>query len=82
MKWPSSLTLIRHGESVFNELQKKRNQHPLWKEFLVEFKKDYHSFRTKELAEELLKLFPFPSLFTAANRNLVRMGDLCLRRIT
>lgn len=60
MKWPNFLTLLRHGESAFNKLQKERNKHSLWKEFLEAFETDHTSYRTKKLAEEILKLFPLP----------------------
>lgn len=58
MKWPAVLLLVRHGESWFNEMQKRRRAHPFWQEFIKEFDKDYTSPRTRELAEEILRLFP------------------------
>lgn len=33
MKWPNTLTVIRHGESAYNELKGRKAEDPLYKEF-------------------------------------------------
>ena len=53
MKWPLTLTLIRHDESAYNALKKARKTDPLYIEFAREFELDPTSTRTRELALEL-----------------------------
>lgn len=57
MKWPNSLTLVRHGQSAFNELKERRQKYHLYKEFVKAFEKDYLSGETKRLAEEVKAMF-------------------------
>lgn len=58
MKWPYTLALVRHGESKFNKAKKVLEAHPKWKAFVDEFNKNYRSRKVKNMARELLKLFP------------------------
>lgn len=53
MKWPESLTLIRHDESEYNALKKKLKQNSKYQKFRAEFEKDPLSEKAVKLAEEL-----------------------------
>jgi broad specificity phosphatase PhoE len=53
MKWPVHLTLIRHGQSAYNELRIKKEKDPLYQEFLQLFKEDHSSPRARESAEAI-----------------------------
>lgn len=53
MKWPETLTLIRHDESAYNALKKSREQDPLYQQFKQNFEKDPHSRITIKLAKQL-----------------------------
>lgn len=55
MKWPNTLTVVRHGESAYNVLKDLKNQDPDY----VEFKKAYYRRkkdpeRARELASKLV----------------------------
>lgn len=39
MKWPSSITLVRHGRSVYNELRDKKLKDPEYREFCKEYER-------------------------------------------
>lgn len=52
MKWPNSLTLVRHGQSEYNALRAKKEADPTYQQFKAEFKKD----STSEIARYLAKL--------------------------
>jgi broad specificity phosphatase PhoE len=56
MKWPKQLTLIRHGESMYNQLKTQREQDPLYHLFVKSFDRDWQSNETKDLAIELAKV--------------------------
>lgn len=43
MKWPSSLTLVRHAESEYNALKSKKQEIPEWKDFTKMFNKGYNA---------------------------------------
>ena len=51
MKWPASITMIRHGESVYNALRAIKSKDPEYIEFLREYDKDYTSPACRKLAE-------------------------------
>lgn len=57
MKWPLMVTLIRHGESAYNELRKKKAADPLYLEFKKEYEKNYRSVRARELAMAVRERF-------------------------
>lgn len=57
MKWPKSLTIIRHGESAYNVLRAQKEDDALYKEFKIAFEKDYQSPQTIELAKQVQKKF-------------------------
>lgn len=47
---PSSLIIVRHGESRYNELKKVRNISPLYRRFIEEYESDWRSLQTQTLA--------------------------------
>lgn len=57
MKWPNSLTLVRHGESTFNALRAQKDASPLYQAFKSSFAKDPLSEDTKTLAKGAHNLF-------------------------
>lgn len=57
MKWPQSLVLIRHDVSEYNVLKKKKENDPLYQEFLHWFETAPLSERTRLLAEAVWKKF-------------------------
>lgn len=55
MKWPNTLTVIRHGESAYNELKEKKEADPEY----IEFKRAYNRRKkdpetARKLAEKLV----------------------------
>ncbi len=60
MKWPSSLTLIRHAESEYNALRGKKDSVPELKQFTKLFNKGYNA---KDFEEQVFEgLWPSPEL--------------------
>lgn len=57
MKWPKSITIIRHGESAYNVLRAQKEKDPLYQEFKRAFENDYQSTQTIELAKQVQKKF-------------------------
>ncbi len=63
MKWPNSLTIIRHGESAYNLLKVKKKENKEYEKFTVLFTKefekakstDWPSKKLKELANKIWK---------------------------
>lgn len=53
MKWPFSLTLVRHGQSAYNILKNKKLQDDDYQTFLREFKRNSQSEETKYLTDLL-----------------------------
>ncbi len=39
MKWPASVTLVRHAESAYNELRQKKREDSLYDAFLTAFER-------------------------------------------
>lgn len=60
MKWPNSLTLIRHDVSAYNELKGKKTKDPLYLEFQKSFKHHPTAKHTQELAQKILDKFKLP----------------------
>jgi broad specificity phosphatase PhoE len=50
MKWPESVTLIRHDQSAYNQLASIKKESPLYQEFVSAFETNPDSDRTRELA--------------------------------
>lgn len=57
MKWPKTLTLIRHGESEFNALKKKKAEDPLYQKFVQAYEANFPSPATRMLAEQVWEKF-------------------------
>lgn len=57
MKWPKSLTIIRHGESAYNVLRAQKEEDVLYQKFKKAFENDYQSPQTLELAKQVQKKF-------------------------
>ena len=57
MKWPASLTLIRHDTSAYNVLRDAKKKDDLYAEFLAAWEKEPDAERTCELAREVQKRF-------------------------
>lgn len=55
MKWPASITMVRHGESKYNALKHKKAHDPRYHEFLDAFDADPASPACRVLAEEAWK---------------------------
>lgn len=53
MKWPDSVTLVRHGQSAYNALRAAKEQDPLYQEFRRAFRADFRSAKTRRLAKEV-----------------------------
>ncbi len=58
MKWPESLTLVRHGESAFNRLKKEMRKDQLWQEFVRQYDTCFDCEETIRMARELKEKFP------------------------
>lgn len=57
MKWPLSITLIRHGESTYNELKNKKTGDETYQKFLKAFKENCASLKTVRLAKKIMATF-------------------------
>lgn len=57
MKWPKSISLIRHGESAYNVLRHQKEKDTLYKRFRKAFEEDHTSTETKVLAEKVRTKF-------------------------
>lgn len=57
MKWPESLTLIRHDTSAYNALKKVKEEDPLYQTFRRSFEDNPESDRTLKLAMEVKDMF-------------------------
>lgn len=58
MKWPESLTLIRHAESVYNQQKKLKADDDLYKRFKSAYNKNPDSEDCREIAHEIVDKFP------------------------
>ena len=60
MKWPNTLTAIRHGESAYNVLKAQKNEDPLYQEFKKAFnRRQKDPERARQLAQEFIDLGSF-----------------------
>ncbi len=57
MKWPESLTLIRHDVSAYNHAKLLKEKDPLYQEFRAAYEENYRSDNTERLAHEVWKHF-------------------------
>lgn len=57
MKWPLSLTAIRHDTSAYNLLKGKKQEDPVYKEFLRSFEANPRSEETRALAIAIKETF-------------------------
>lgn len=57
MKWPASITLIRHDTSEYNVLKEKKSKNKLYKKFLVAYNKNPDDSSTRKLAEDVKDKF-------------------------
>ena len=53
MKWPASITLIRHGQSEYNALRDMKYKDPMYQAFLKAYKSDYRSPACMSLAKDV-----------------------------
>lgn len=77
MKWPESLTLVRHGESAYNELKKKKENHPLYRDFSKAFEnRKENPEAARRLALELVSSGTFTLNYGDHNTPLTETGEL------
>jgi broad specificity phosphatase PhoE len=57
MKWPNTITIIRHGQSEYNALRLRKDNDPLYRRFKVAFEKNHQSLATRRLAEKVSEKF-------------------------
>jgi broad specificity phosphatase PhoE len=57
MKWPLSVTLIRHAESQYNELRQRKEKDEEYQTFKKVFNKNPQSPKCRELAGKMLERF-------------------------
>lgn len=55
MKWPISLTFIRHGESTYNYLKSQKQHHPDYKKFCDVFDRDFNRAEDENWPSQELK---------------------------
>lgn len=60
MKWPKSITLIRHGQSQYNALRGFKDNDPTYRAFRAAFQADPQSEETKRLANLLRGRYALP----------------------
>ncbi len=53
MKWPSSISFVRHAQSIYNALRGKKDQDPEYKEFKRAYNKDPESELCRNLARKM-----------------------------
>jgi broad specificity phosphatase PhoE len=58
MKWPKSITLIRHGKSKYNNLRGLKEADADYKRFKRAFERNYQSQETLELARFIKEKYP------------------------
>ncbi|MCX6778892.1 MAG: histidine phosphatase family protein [Candidatus Magasanikbacteria bacterium] len=57
MKWPASVTLVRHGQSAFNAQREQKSKSALYQAFKAAFLQDPYSEETRRLAGEVNSIF-------------------------
>ncbi|MBI2596340.1 histidine phosphatase family protein [Candidatus Daviesbacteria bacterium] len=53
MKWPETLTLVRHDISAYNEFKKNKKDNPLYQRFLKAYEENHLSKATRFFAEKV-----------------------------
>jgi broad specificity phosphatase PhoE len=53
MKWPETLTVVRHAESAYNKSKAIKAADPLYQRFVEEYQKDFQSRESRELAQQV-----------------------------
>ena len=53
MKWPESLTLVRHDTSAYNDLKPQKEKDPLYRQFVKAYEKNPDAENTRRLALEI-----------------------------
>ncbi len=53
MKWPTSITLIRHGQSAYNVLRTKKQQDSLYRQFQAKYKLGIFDYETRRFAQQI-----------------------------
>lgn len=86
MKWPASVTLVRHAESAYNELRQKKREDSLYDAFLTAFERDHRSPEARRLALEVkdrytLGFNDFEMPLTEAGRNQARITGKHLHEV-
>jgi broad specificity phosphatase PhoE len=57
MKWPESLTLVRHDTSAYNALKSQKKQDPLYRSFQTIYEKNPDSDEARRLAIEITEQY-------------------------
>lgn len=57
MKWPSSLTLIRHAQSQYNAMKEAKKDDPYYRQFLQAYDEEPYSPRTQKLAGQMAEKY-------------------------
>ena len=51
MKWPASITMVRHGQSMYNALRALKTKDPEYSKFVAEYERDHTSSECRALAQ-------------------------------
>lgn len=73
MKWPASLTIIRHDISKYNILKQMKAKDPRYQAFVREFERDPYSALTQELARQMQEIYALP--YSDQNTPLVEVNS-------
>src|SRR3989338_5101942 len=57
MKWPNSVTLIRHDTSAYNVIRDRKKEDPLYKRYLAARRRDDNSEEARDLARQVQEKF-------------------------
>ncbi|MBI2055155.1 MAG: histidine phosphatase family protein [Candidatus Sungbacteria bacterium] len=57
MKWPASVTLVRHGQSTYNALRRAKARDPRYQEFRREFETNPDCIEVRGLAHEVRRKY-------------------------
>lgn len=75
MKWPETLTIVRHGESAYNELRGLKENDPLYQEFKTAYDNQEDSERILELAKQVMAVGQFVLKVGDHNTALTERGQ-------
>ncbi len=68
MKWPNQLSMLRHGESAYNILSKKRKDDPDYQEFISMYNSEWEKLRKNPMLALPGRGFPSEELFDLASK--------------